>query len=127
VETTRLFLHVLAATVWVGGQLVLAAAVPALRSVHADAPRAAARAYNRIAWPAFAVLILTGIWNVAAEGARDSGYRRTLAVKLVLVAVSGLAAFLHTRATTARARGLYGAAAALSAVIVLLLGIVLAG
>jgi len=30
-ETIRLFLHVLAATVWVGGQITLAALVPALR------------------------------------------------------------------------------------------------
>jgi uncharacterized membrane protein len=30
-DTIRLFLHVLAATVWVGGQLTLAALVPVLR------------------------------------------------------------------------------------------------
>jgi hypothetical protein len=30
-DTIRLFLHVLAATIWVGGQLVLAALVPILR------------------------------------------------------------------------------------------------
>ena len=126
-QTTRLFLHVLAATVWVGGQLVLAAAVPALRAVSADAPRAAARAYNRVAWPAFAVLIVTGIWNIAAEGDRGSSYRRTLTIKLVVVLISGLAAYLHTRSTTARGRALFGAASALSAVTALLLGIVLAG
>jgi putative copper export protein len=123
-ETIRLFLHVLAATVWVGGQLVLAAAVPALRGVHADAPRAAARAYNRIAWPAFGVLVVTGIWNVAAMDDKQSA---TLGSKLALVAVSGVAAFVHTRSTTAKARAVSGAAAALSAVLALLLGIVLAG
>jgi uncharacterized membrane protein len=32
-DTVRLFLHVLAATVWVGGQLTLAALVPALRGL----------------------------------------------------------------------------------------------
>jgi putative copper export protein len=126
VENTRLFLHVLAATVWVGGQLVLAALVPAVRRVSPEAPRAAARAYNRIAWPAFAVLVVTGIWNVVAVGGHATAYRRTLSVKLVLVVISGGAAFLHTRSTTAKARAATGAAAALAAVGALLLGIVLA-
>ena len=126
-DTARLFLHVLAATVWVGGQIVLAAAVPALRGVSADASRAAARAYNRIAWPAFALLIATGIWNIAAEGDRGSSYRRTLAIKLVVVAVSGVTAFAHMRATTPRARAVLGAATGASAILALLLGIILAG
>lgn len=42
-DTIRLFLHVLAATVWVGGQLTLAALVPALRRFGAEVPRAGAR------------------------------------------------------------------------------------
>ena len=37
--TVRLFLHVLAATVWVGGQLTLAGLVPGLRAISPDAPR----------------------------------------------------------------------------------------
>jgi len=36
-DIIRLFLHVLAATIWVGGQLVLAALVPVLRRFGADA------------------------------------------------------------------------------------------
>jgi putative copper export protein len=42
-DTVRLFLDVLAATVWVGGQLTLAALVPVLRRPGPDAPRVAAR------------------------------------------------------------------------------------
>ena len=126
-QTTRLFLHVLAATIWVGGQFVLAAAVPALRRVSSEAPRAAARAYSRVAWPAFAVLVATGIWNILAEGDRGASYRRTLEIKIAVVLLSGAAAFAHARATTARARGLLGAASGLSAAAALLLGIVLAG
>ena len=34
----RLFVHVLAASVWVGGQIVLAGLVPTLRSIGDDAP-----------------------------------------------------------------------------------------
>jgi putative copper export protein len=65
VDELRLFAHLLAATIWVGGQLVLAALVPALRAAGPDVPGAAARAFSRVAWPAFAVLLLTGIWNIA--------------------------------------------------------------
>jgi len=46
-DTLRLFLHVLGATLWVGGQLTLAPLVPALREVSPDAPRAAARTTPR--------------------------------------------------------------------------------
>lgn len=126
-ETLRLFLHVLAATVWVGGQLVLAALVPALRRAGSDVPRAAARAFNRIAWPAFGVLVVTGIWNIAAEGDRGPAYRTTLTVKLVVVAASGVTAILHARATTRRGMAVFGALTGLTALGALLLGIVLAG
>ena len=126
-ETLRLFLHVLAATVWVGGQLVLAALVPALRRAGSDVPRAAARAFNRIAWPAFGVLVATGIWNIAAEGDRGPAYRTTLTVKLVVVAASGVTAFLHARATSRRGMAVFGALTGLTALAALLLGIVLAG
>jgi putative copper export protein len=127
VETVRLFLHVLAATVWVGGQLVLAALVPALRGAGAEVPRVAAHAFNRVAWPAFAVLILTGVWNVVAEGDRGPAYRTTLMIKLTVVAVSGVTAFLHARATTRRGMAVFGALTGLTALLALLLGIVLAG
>ena len=55
VTTIRLFLPVLAATVWVGGQLTLAGVVPGLRRFSPEAPRAVARRFNAIAWAAFAV------------------------------------------------------------------------
>ena len=35
-ESLRLFIHVIGATIWVGGQLVLAALVPALRKINPD-------------------------------------------------------------------------------------------
>jgi len=126
-ETVRLFLHVLAATIWVGGQLVLAALVPALRGAGAEVPRVAARAYNRVAWPAFAVLVLTGIWNVVAEGDRGGAYRTTLMIKLTVVALSGVTAFLHARASTRRGMAVFGALTGLTALLALLLGIILAG
>jgi hypothetical protein len=126
-DAVRLFLHVLAATVRLGGQLVLAALVPALRGTSAEAPRVAARAFNRVAWPAFGVLVATGIWNIAAEGDRGGASLTTLTVRLVVVAASGVTAWLHARATSRSALAVYGALTGLTALLALFLGIVLAG
>ena len=123
----RLFLHVLAATVWVGGQVVLAALVPVLRHAAADAPRNAARAFNRVAWPAFAVLVATGVWNILAVGDQGRAYRTTLTVKLVIVAISGITAFLHARAKSPAGLAVFGALTGLSALSALFLGVLLAG
>ena len=127
-DTVRLFLHVLAATVWVGGQLVLAALVPVLR--REGALSAAARRFNQVAWTAFGVLIVTGIWNFAAVSPQISdsaSYRTTLIVKLVVVALSGVTAALHIRAKTARSRAVLGALTGLTALAALFLGVLLAG
>jgi putative copper export protein len=127
VETLRLFLHVLAATVWVGGQLTLAALVPALRAAGAEVPKAAARAFNRVAWPAFAVLVVTGVWNVVASSDDSAAYQRTLMVKYVLVLLSGVTAVLHARAASRRGMAVFGALTGLTALGALFVGIVLAG
>jgi putative copper export protein len=127
-DTIRLFLHVLAATVWVGGQITLAGLVPVLRRLGADIPHAAARRFNVIAWPAFGVLLITGIWNVAAVHAQIKGsYETTLVVKLVVVVISGVTAALHARARGTGALAVFGALTALSALAALFLGVLLAG
>ena len=56
VHLDTVFLHVLAATVWVGGQITLAGLVPTVRVLGPEATRAVARGVNRLAWPAFALL-----------------------------------------------------------------------
>lgn len=125
-ETIRLTLHVLAATIWVGGQLTLAGLVPALRSAGPDVPRAAARAFNRLAWPAFVVLVVTGVWNVAAvHHTGNIKFDLTLAAKLVVVALSGLSAFMHARSQSRIGLAVFGAVSGLSAVFALFLGILL--
>ena len=127
-DTVRLFLHVLAATVWVGGQITLAALVPALRRAGADIPRAAARRFGQVAWPAFGVLVITGIWNVIAVRSQINGsYETTLVVKLIVVAVSGVTAALHARARSPVGLAVFGALTGISALAALFLGIVLAG
>lgn len=129
-DTIRLFLHVLAATIWVGGQLVLATLVPVLRRFGSEAVTAVARQFNRVAWGAFAVLVLTGIWNITAISGTPGdtpSYRTTLMVKLAVVVLSGIAAFVHTRTKTARGRAIWGALTGLTALGALFLGVLLAG
>ena len=118
----RLFLHVVAATIWVGGQFTLAGLVPILRPLGADATRAAARRFNVIAWPAFAVLFVTGVWNLLEVHVGDASdeYLVTLALKLVAVALSGVGAAVHI---IDRSK----AALAVGAVAALFLGVVLHG
>jgi putative copper export protein len=127
-DTIRLFLHVLAATVWVGGQITLAALVPVLRRLGTEVPRAAARRFNQVAWPAFAVLVLTGIWNIVAVRSQIHGsYETTLVVKLIVVAISGVSAALHARARNPAGLAVFGALTGISALAALFLGILLAG
>src|SRR5499425_1006483 len=127
-DTVRVFLHVLAATVWVGGQITLTALVPVLRRLGADVPRAAARRFNQVAWPAFGVLVITGIWNIVAVRSQITGdYETTLVVKLIVVAISGITAALHARARSTTWVAAFGALTGISALAALFLGILLAG
>ena len=125
-ETVRLFLHVLAATVWVGGQITLAALVPALRGTAEGVTKVAARAFNRVAWPAFGVVVVTGIWNVAAADDDSAAFQHTLMLKYVLVLASGVTAYLHQRATTTRGLAVWGALTGLTALGALFVGVWLA-
>lgn len=125
-DSVRLFLHVTAATLWVGGQLTLAALVPALRAAGPTVPRAAARAFNRVAWPAYGVLLVTGAWNVWAEWDEVHGsYRWVLTAKLTMVALSGLTAWLHIRASTRTGLAVWGALTGLTALGAVFLGVML--
>lgn len=127
VDGVRLFLHVLAAAVWVGGQITLGALVPALRRAGADVPRAAAQAFGRIGWTAFGVLIVTGIWNIAAvNDSNDPGYQTTLGIKLGFVALAGVSAYWHSKSKSRVALAVGGAGAALFSLAALFLGVVLA-
>ena len=127
-DTIRLFLHVLAATVWVGGQITLAALVPVLRRLGTEFPRAAARRFNQVAWPAFALLVITGIWNIIAARPQIHGrYETTLVVKLIVVAISGASAALHARARSTAGLAVFGALTGISALAALFLGILLSG
>jgi uncharacterized membrane protein len=105
------WIHLLAATLWVGGQLMLFLAVmPAARAI--DPPtargplvRAVTRRFGYLGWGALLLLILTGIGNVFE---RDDFYQPTgvfeydyryawlLTAKLALVVIVVLLTAWHT-------------------------------
>lgn len=127
--TVRLGLHVLAATVWVGGQIVLVGMLPSARRLPGDATRVLANAFARLAWPAYAVLLVTGIWNVSTfDLARQSNaWKAVLAAKVAVVLLAGGASLAHSRATSRSGLAVWGAIAGLSSVVALFMGILLAG
>ncbi len=119
--TFFLWVHIVAACIWIGGQVTVATIIPLLRD-HRDLARRAGRRYQAVAWPAFAVLIVTGIVNVGNAGLRwsqllDSSAGRTLVVKLILVALSGLAAGVHSFVQAPRRSHATGGSAIGSAVL----------
>ena len=116
-QTIRLFVHVLAASVWVGGQIVLAGLVPSLRRSFPDAVKVAARAYPRVAWPAFAIVVLTGLWNLTEISVTDTStaYQITLFVKITLAISSGAAAAVHQVGRSKAALAIGGAVGLLAA------------
>ncbi|MCU1397878.1 MAG: hypothetical protein JWN62_987 [Acidimicrobiales bacterium] len=124
--TIRLTLHVLAATIWVGGQFTLAGLLPVLRA-HEGAAKQAARAFNRIAWPAFGVLVLTGMWNLADVNVADAptSYQVTVFVKILVAIIAGAAAAAHTAARTKVTLAVGGALGAVASVAAVFLGVLL--
>jgi len=118
-----LTLHVLAATIWVGGQIVLPALVGPLRRAAPAAIAPAARAFAWVAWPAYAVLIGTGAVLLAQAGDMSDAYRTTLMVKMVFVILSGVGAALHTFVKNPALKGISAAVGLVSALCVVLLGV----
>ena len=128
-DTIRLTLHVLAATVWVGGQIVMMGLVGPARGLGADAPKTLARAFARLAWPAYLVLLVTGIWNISAVGYSnmDAAWKAVLMAKILVVVLAGVGVLLHQRATTRRGLAVWGSVGGLASVAALVMGILLAG
>ena len=86
-------------------------------------------AFARLAWPAYAVLVVTGFWNVSTfHWAHQSGaWKAVLIAKIVVVAAAGAGSLLHARATSPPALALWGSVAGLASVAALVMGVLLAG
>lgn len=92
-----LLLHVLAATIWTGGHLVLATTILP-RVLRERSPAELLRfesAYERIGIPALLIQVATGLWlahrmvpEVGSWLAFDSPVARLVGVKLILLAIT---------------------------------------
>lgn len=126
-DQIRIILHLLAVIIWLGGQIVMLGLLPVLRNAGADIPAAAARAWSRIAWPAFAVAVVTGIWNILAVdlGNVSSGYNAIFGIKMLLVVITGLAAALHQSTDKPALKGLTGALGFIAALLAMIFGVLM--
>lgn len=126
---TRLSLHVLGAAVWVGGQLTVGGLLPTVRRLGDDAGRKIARAFGRLQWPAYVVLLATGVWNITAShpASATSSWRVILWVKIAVVVAAGVAAFVHQRSRSKAGLAIGGAVTGIASVAALVLGVALAG
>jgi putative copper export protein len=128
ISTVRLTLHILAATVWVGGQFVVAGLLPTIRSLGPEAPRRVAGAFARLQWPAYGLLLATGVWNVAAvQDGQPAAWDAVLGAKIAVAVLAGVAAFLHQRSTTRAGLAAWGAVTGIASITAVVLGVLLAG
>ena len=108
------WLHLVSASIWVGGLITLGALVGAVRREGVDRSvlRAMARMFSRVSWSAMGVAFLTGAWmsiDLVGEPA--------LAVKVGTVAVTAALAAYHQIAAgdqSPRTRGILQALILLS-------------
>ncbi len=101
-----LYLHIIGAAVWVGGLIVVAALVPAVRAVTPDREvvRVIARRFGVISWIALGTQILTGIWMAIGRV-----WDTALLTKVSLVLVSAALAAWHTVAARDQSPAVRGA------------------
>jgi putative copper export protein len=105
VLTVLRVLHVLSASVWVGGTVALVfVGVPAIRTLEGEARATAMRALGRrwrpLGWSAMAVAILSGLWLTELNGgfdrqALETDFDRTLIAKSALVGLLVAGALVH--------------------------------
>lgn len=126
-DTLRLFVHVLAACVWVGGQIALAGIVPSLRRKHPESTKTVARAFSRVAWTSFVVVFISGIWNLVAVeiDTADWVYNSTVVAHVLTAVAAGAAVTVHSVGKTKLALALGGALGLLFSLAALFLGMIL--
>ena len=103
--TVLRIVHLLSASVWVGGTVALVfVGVPAIRKLDGEARATAMRALGRrwrpLGWSMMGVAILSGLWLTSIHGgfetaALSTAFDRTLVLKSVLVVLLCVGAAIH--------------------------------
>jgi putative copper export protein len=100
------YIHLLSATVWVGGLVVLGGLVPAVRKTTDDRSviQAIAKRFGLMSWMALGLLVLTGTLMVF-----DRAWTGNLIAKIGLVMLSAMLAVWHTMAAREQSPAVRGA------------------
>jgi hypothetical protein len=111
----------------VGGQIVVGGIVPAVRRSSPATTKVIAQAFGRVAWPAFVVAVLTGMWAMMAKDItkQSSSYQATLLLKIGLVVAAGAFAAVHSVGKSKAALAIGGALGLLTSLGVVFLGTLL--
>jgi putative copper resistance protein D len=103
------WVHLTCASIWVGGSLFLGIVLAPMLGTIAESPTdrltlmlRIGRRFNRIALPAFVILIITGIYNSRAfllqpDLLLDSEYGVILLIKIIFVIVTLIIYIVHIR------------------------------
>jgi putative copper export protein len=127
IDAIRISLHIFAVAVWVGGQVVIAAVVPALRPDHRAALPLVAKGFARVAWPSFMLAVVTGMWSllVVDVSSTSGGYQVAMLLKVFAVLLSGAAAAVHSAGSTTAVKAIGGALGLVFALSAVVLGVLI--
>lgn len=124
-----LLVHILGVTVWVGGQIVMSSVIVALRSTDPDVRPAAAQGFSKVAWPALGVAVFTGIWMMiralGEDPSPESSWSMVLGIKMMFVALSGAAAWVHQKSKMSALKALTAVVALLTALAAVVMAVTL--
>ena len=128
IDSLRIYLHILAVTVWVGGQFVLAGIVPSLRRETPNALPVVAKGFAKVAWPAMILIVFTGAWGLGTIDVtqQSSSYMVTFSLKMLMVGIAIIATVIHSAGTSKLAKALGGAMGLLASLLAAYAGILLA-
>ncbi|MEZ5340351.1 MAG: hypothetical protein R2706_02580 [Acidimicrobiales bacterium] len=108
--------------VWVGAAVLLACAHA--RTLGPDAPKLIARAFEKIAWPAYGIAFFTGMWNLfEIDGAAPHSTPHLASRSRC--SSSPVPALLHSRTPSRPMMAITGAPGGILALVILFLGILL--